>query len=181
VSILLATPIDDRMKRRHFIKVFGSAGALPLAAWAQQPRLPAERSQELPMLSVATSNDGKSVRQGHEITISWVAGNAPAGSAVALFPKKAVTGLVFPPIATSLPLRGSYIWQLPIFVMQSAPCAPDVTGGCVSSMNPGTTYAIVARLYTPANARFAEWGPANPYPQFLATAESREFTMLASP
>jgi hypothetical protein len=164
------------MKRRHFIKLFGSAGAWPLAAWAQQPGL-----NEHPMLSVATSNDGKSVYQGHEITISWEASNAPAGLAVALFPRKAVTGFFFPPIATSLPHSGRYVWQLPIFVMQPIPCAPDVTGGCVSSMNPGTTYTIVARLYTPADASFSEWGPGKPYPQFLVTAESREFTMLAPP
>jgi hypothetical protein len=169
-----------QLKRRDFIKLFGGPGTWPLAAWAQQGR-PAEQSKERPMLSVATSIDGKSVRQGHEITISWEASNAPAGLAVALFPRKAVTGFFFPPIATSLPHSGRYVWQVPIFVMQPVPCAPDVTGGCVSSMNPGTTYTIVARLYTPADAKFAEWGPANPYPQFLATAESREFTMLAPP
>jgi hypothetical protein len=169
------------MKRRHFIKLFGGAGAWPLATWAQQLGLPVEQSQDRSMLNVATSNDDKSVHQGQEITISWEAVNAPAGSAVALFPRKVVTGLLLPPIATALPLSGRHVWQVPIFVMQAVPCAPDITGGCVGSMNPGTAYTIVARLYAPADASFSEWGPTRPYPQFLATAESREFTMLAAP
>jgi hypothetical protein len=132
-------------------------------------------------ISVMTSVDGKSVHQGHAITISWRTGNAPAGSAVALFPEKAVTGLLFAPIATSLPTSGSYTWQVPIFVMQPIPCARDITGGCVGSMNPGTSYKIVARLYTPATASFVEFGPTKPYPTVLATGESGEFTMLSAP
>jgi hypothetical protein len=134
-----------------------------------------------PTISVATSVDGKSIHQGHAITISWETGNAPVGSVVALFPEKVVTGLLFPPVATSLPTSGSFAWQVPVFVMQPIPCAPDITGGCVGSMNPGTTYKIVARLYTPADSSFTEPGPTKPYPVVLATAESGEFKMLAAP
>jgi hypothetical protein len=141
----------------------------------------AQTSPAIPSVSVTTSADGENVHQGDTLTISWKTSNAPAGSAVALFPEKAVTGRLFGPIATSKPTSGSYTWQVPIFVMLPIPCAPDITGGCVGSMNPGTTYKIVARLYTPGNADFVEFGPTKAYPIDIATASSAEFTMLAAP
>ena len=100
-------------------------------------------------ISVITSADGESIVQGTALKISWQTNNAPAGSAVALMPEKALTGHIFDPIATALPTGGSYTWHVPIFVNEPIPCAPDLTGGCIGSMNP-TTYKIVARLYTPA-------------------------------
>ena len=141
----------------------------------------AQTSPAIPSVSVTTSADGENVHQGDTLTISWKTSNAPAGSAIALFPEKAVTGRRFDPIATSKPTSGSYTWQVPIFVMLPIPCAPDITGGCVGSMNPGTTYKIVARLYTPGNADFVEFGPTKVYPIDIATASSAEFTMLAVP
>jgi hypothetical protein len=48
-------------------------------------------------------------------------------------------------------------------------------------MNPGTTYRIVARLYTPSDADLFEYGPTKTYPTFIAAAESAEFVMLAAP
>jgi hypothetical protein len=182
------------LNRRKAIGLLASATATPLrgapCALAQQdgrrPRIgvmePAETDRNgHASIRVTTSADGGSLRQGGTLTISWESNNAPLESAVALFPQKAVTGRLFDPIAMALPPSGSYAWQIPVFVMPPVPCARDVTGGCVGSMNPGTTYTIVARLYVPADASFAEWGPTKPYPHFLATAESGEFTMLASP
>ena len=64
--------------------------------------------------------------------------------------------------------------------MQPIPCAPDITGGCIGSMNP-TTYKIVARLYTPADANLTEFGPGKTYPTWIAWTESDAFTMLAAP
>jgi hypothetical protein len=139
------------------------------------------RAQTLPAsptISVNTSVDGKSIHQGHAVTISWQTTNAPPESAVALLPEKSITGHRFAPITTSLPANGSYIWLVPIFVMQPIPCAPDITGGCVGSMNPGTSYRIIARLYTPSDADLIEFGPTKTYPTYLATAESATFTML---
>jgi hypothetical protein len=132
------------------------------------------------LISVTTSADGGSIVQGTTITISWKTSNAPAGSAVALFPKKAVTEHVFDPIAIALPTSGRHVWQIPIFVMQPIPCAPDITGGCVGSMNPGTTYRILARLYTPQDANLTAFGPGKIYPTWIAWTESDAFTMLAA-
>src|SRR5262245_16239012 len=132
------------------------------------------------VISVTTSAAGGSVVQGTTLTIWWQTSDAPAGSAVALFPQKAVTEHVFDPIATALPTSGRHVWQIPIFVMQPIPCAPDITGGCVGSMNPGTTYRILARLYTPRDANLTEFGPGKTYPTWIAWTESREFTMLAA-
>jgi hypothetical protein len=131
-------------------------------------------------ISVITSADGGSIVQGTALTISWQTSNAPAGSAVALMPQKALTGHIFDPIASALPTSGSYTWHVPIFVNKSIPCAPDRTGGCVGSINP-TTYKIVARLYTPADANLTEFGPGKAYPTWIAWTESQEFTMLAAP
>ena len=61
------------------------------------------------------------------------------------------------------------------------PCAPDITGGCVGSMNPDTTYKILARLYTPSNADLSEYGPTQTHPTSIAAAESGEFIMLGPP
>ena len=130
-------------------------------------------------LSVTTSADGSSIVQGAALTISWQASNAPPGSAVALFPQKALTGLVFDPIAAGLPPTGRHVWHIPIFVMQPAPCAPDITGGCVGSMNP-TTYRIIGRLYTPADANLTQFGPGKVHPTWVAFGESAEFTMLTA-
>jgi hypothetical protein len=163
------------------------AASPTLVPMVQSPRNPmskksmAQTSPAIPSVSVTTSADGEKVHQGDTLTISWKTSNAPAGSAIALFPEKAVTGRLFDPIATSKPTSGSYAWQVPIFVMLPIPCAPDITGGCVGSMNPGTTYKIVARLYTPSNADFVEFGPTKVYPIDIATASSAEFTMLAAP
>jgi hypothetical protein len=136
---------------------------------------------DTPLISIATSADGESIVQGTVLTISWQTGNAPPGSAVALFPQKAMTGHVLDPIATALPTSGRHAWQVPIFVMQPAPCAPDMTGGCVGSMNPGTTYKIIARLYTPRDADIVEHGPTKTHPRYIAAADSATFTMLAAP
>jgi hypothetical protein len=131
-------------------------------------------------ISVITSADAGSIVQGTALTISWQTSNAPAGSAVALMPQKALTGHIFDPIASALPTSGSHTWHVPIFVMQPIPCAPDITGGCIGSMNP-TTYKIVARLYTPADANLTEFGPGKTYPTWIAWTESDAFTMLAAP
>src|SRR5262245_14331129 len=63
-----------------------------------------------PSLDVWTSVDRSSIAQGRELTISWMATNAPAGSAVALFPQKVLTGHVFDPIAAALAPTGRYVW-----------------------------------------------------------------------
>jgi hypothetical protein len=128
-------------------------------------------------ISVITSADGESIVQGTALKISWQTSNAPAGSAVALMPEKALTGHIFDPIATALPTGGNYTWHVPIFVNEPIPCAPDLTGGCIGSMNP-TTYKIVARLYTPADASLTEFGPGKTHPIWITWTESREFTML---
>jgi hypothetical protein len=157
-----------------------AGNALVISAMLMSPSL-AQVPAESPSISVATSIDGKSIHQGAAVTISWRSSNAPAGSAVALFPMKSLTGHLFDPIATALPASGSYTWRVPVFAMQPAPCARDITGGCVGSMNPGTPYKIVARLYTPGGASFTEFGPGKTYPTYLATADSGDFAMLAAP
>jgi hypothetical protein len=138
-------------------------------------------AQALPSISLATSADGKSIHQGDTIIITWRSINSPPGAGVALFPQKALTGHIFAPITTSLPASGSYTWQVPIYVSLPVPCASDRTGGCIGSMNPGTTYRIVARLYTPSDADFLEYGPTKTHPIYIAAAESAEFVMLAAP
>lgn len=138
-------------------------------------------AQALPSIRLATSADGKSIHQGDTIIIIWESINSPPGAGVALFPQKALTEHIFNPITTSLPASGSYTWQVPIFVPLPIPCAPDRTGGCIGSMNPGTTYRIVARLYTPSDADFFEYGPAKTHPTYIAAAQSGEFVMLAAP
>lgn len=132
-----------------------------------------------PTIRIETSADGKSAHQGEVITIVWQTTGAPPGSAVALWPEKALTGHLFAPIAVALPGNGSYTWRIPIFVPKPIPCAPDRTGGCIGTMNPNTTYKIVARLYTPDDADLVEFGPTKKYPAWAASAESATFEMLA--
>ena len=60
-------------------------------------------------ISVITSADGESIVQGTALKISWQTSNAPAGSAVALMPEKALTGHIFDPIATAFkPEKGGF-------------------------------------------------------------------------
>jgi hypothetical protein len=168
------------------------AQATHLQANVQQPAItasPTARTTQMTItsdvtsfsssISVITSADGGSIVQGTALTISWQTSNAPAGSAVALMPQKALTGHIFDPIASALPTSGSYTWHVPIFVNEPIPCARDLTGGCIGSMNP-TTYKIVARLYTPADANLTEFGPGKTHPIWITWTESREFTMLAA-
>ena len=164
------------------IGVITAVGASDLLVRPCQGRIViSQRDSALPhpVLQVATSVDGASIAQGSALTISWQAGYAPVGSAVALFPQKALTGLVFDPIAAGLPTSGHHIWQIPIFIMQPVPCTPDITGGCVGSMNP-TSYRIIARLYTPVDANLTEFGPGKVPPTWIAWSESAEFTMVAA-
>jgi hypothetical protein len=147
--------------------------------WTAQMTTTSDVTSFSSSISVITSADGGSIVQGTALTISWQTSNAPAGSAVALMPQKALTGHIFDPIASALPTSGSYTWHVPIFVNEPIPCARDLTGGCIGSMNP-TTYKIVARLYTPADANLTEFGPGKTHPIWITWTESREFTMLAA-
>ena len=185
--------------QQQFISVLLQAQVTHLQANAQQPAITASQQRAAPVptaqttqmtttsdvtnfsssISVITSADGGSIVQGTALTISWQTSNAPAGSAVALMPQKALTGHIFDPIASALPTSGSYTWHVPIFVNEPIPCARDLTGGCIGSMNP-TTYKIVAQLYTPADANLIEFGPGKTHPIWITWTESREFTMLAA-
>jgi hypothetical protein len=129
-----------------------------------------------PSITVRTSVATGSVRQGEAIVISWQALDAPPGSAVALWPVKALTGHSFDAIASGLPPSGNFTWRIPVFVVQPLSCAPDITGGCVGSMNP-TTYRILARLYVPADADIDRYGPGSKAPDYAAIGESAVFTM----
>ncbi len=129
-------------------------------------------------ITVSTSAESGSVRQGDILTIKWESRNAPPGSAVALWPLKALTDRLFSPLADGLPTNGGYQWLVPLTVPQPVPCAPDRTGGCAGSMNPGTTYKIVARLYVPRDADVTQVGGGKTYPTFVAVAESRPFEIL---
>jgi hypothetical protein len=104
------------------------------------------------------------------VTITWQSTGAPERSTVVLAAQKTVTGHIFSPIATSLPVSGSYVWKIPVFVPRPVPCAVDPTGGCVNDMNPNTTYRIIVTVSVPAEA------PA--LPLTLASAKSQAFTML---
>ncbi|MFI5013196.1 MAG: hypothetical protein ACHQAY_12705 [Hyphomicrobiales bacterium] len=129
-------------------------------------------------IAVTISAEGRTLRQGEELAIEWGTANAPGGSAVALFPAKALTGRRFEPIAAGLPLSGRHTWRVPIFVPQPIPCAPEITGGCAGSMNAGTPYVVIARIYTPADANLVEYGPGKKFPHWVASAQSRPFMML---
>jgi hypothetical protein len=132
-------------------------------------------------ISVTAPHEGAIVRQGDTIEISWQSSNAPAGTAVALFPEKKLTGRIFDPIATGLPTKGSLNWRVPVFSPQPIACAVDVTGACAGDMNPGTMYRIIARLYSPPNADFPEFGKGKGKIQAIyhAWAGSGTFTMIA--
>jgi len=127
-------------------------------------------SSEPASISVTTSADGASVRQGSVVTIRWQAHNMPPEASVELAAQKTVTGRILNPIATSLPVRGSYDWKIPVFVPQPIACARDATGACVNDMNPNTTYRIIVTVSVPAL-------PPS-LPPVLATAMSEPFTMF---
>jgi hypothetical protein len=181
------------LNRREAIGLLASAAATPSGRAPGAPAQPDGRRPRIgvlmelaetdfdghPSIRATTSADGGGVRQGGSVAISWESHNAPPESAVAIFPEKAATGHIFAAIASALPTSGSFTWQIPVFVMPPVPCAPDITGGCVGSMNP-TTYKIVARLYTPVDADLTGFGPGKTYPTWIAWTESNEFTMLAA-
>ncbi len=130
-----------------------------------------------PAIVIQTSVGTARVRQGDAIVISWQALGAPPASAVALWPVKVLTGHIFASIASGLPATGSFTWKIPVFVAAPMTCAPDATGGCVGTMNPGTTYRIIARLYVPGDADVGAYGPGKTFPDYVAVAESAPFIM----
>lgn len=130
--------------------------------------------------TIRAEMSAKSAHQGGFITIVWHTTNPPPGSAIALWPAKALTGHLFDAIAVALPTSGSFTWRIPIFDPEPIPCAPDRTGGCIGTMNPNATYKIVVRLYTPGDADLVEFGPRKQFPTWLVSQESAAFEMKAA-
>jgi hypothetical protein len=159
----------ERSSRRTVVSALVNLGAATIVL----PARPTDDNRASPAITVTTT--AASVRQGEPMTIIWETAGAPANSAVALWPVKAITDQRLGPIASGLPATGSYSWQIPVFEPSRAPCRPDPTGACSNDMNPGTTYRIEARLYTPRGANIVV---VHPHPTWVAVARSGVFEML---
>ncbi len=124
-------------------------------------------------ISIDLPDKPKDVAQGSVVAILWQAKNAPRGSTVSIWVRKTLTDHLLGPVLSNLPTSGHLAWRIPPYRPSRAPCARDATGGCVGGMNPGTTYAIVARLYAAPLQDSAQPFP----PELLASADSESFLM----
>ena len=147
--------------------------ALGLVLAMASTGLPAQGGSA-PQIVVHLTGHPAAIHQDAVQDISWHVSSAPGGATVSLWAEKTVTGHLLGPIASNLPLRGHYQWHVPEYRPKPIPCARDRTGGCVGGMNPGTTYAIVARVYASAAARRDHLAGQ---PRVLASVTSAEFLM----
>ncbi|MBU6298929.1 MAG: hypothetical protein KGJ79_00905 [Alphaproteobacteria bacterium] len=116
----------------------------------------------------------REVAQGSTVKIVWLATNAPDNATISIWARKTVTNHLLGPMVSGLPHSGSFEWTIPPYQPSHAPCARDVTGGCVGGMNPGTTYSIVVRLYAaPSKDSSSRFLPQ----RLLASAETAKFLM----
>lgn len=136
------------------------------------------KSGHAPLITVDLPGFQKHVRQGAVLTIEWRAVDAPNGAGASLWIRKTATGYLLGPIASELPMQGRYDWHIPVFRSSPIPCARDRTGGCVGSMNPGTRYTIVARLYIAADTGPIGVRAGNVPQRLIASSNTPEFLML---
>lgn len=145
-------------------------GFLAVAASSCTAYAPLANAQEAPSLHLHIDGLANPISQGQVVKIQWSAAHVPRGAEVTLWLRKTATGHLVGPLASDLPSSGHYHWHIPVFQPHTRRCARDRTGGCINDINPGTRYAIIARLHPVSDGVTS--------PEIVASSESSEFLML---
>jgi len=121
-------------------------------------------------IKVSSSADGKTITHGSNVTVTWTSTNAPSNSAVALWLYDLTLNTETALIAGAQSTSGSYTWTLPA---SGTSCNTSSPSPCASDLVNGKQYAIVASVYSPANADLVNGNPTYSGTAYTAT----QFTM----
>ncbi len=150
--------------------------ALSFAACAPVGRVQAAGP---PSLKLAVTGLTPAIHQGATLTIRWRARNAPRDAKVSLWVLKILTGHLIGPIASDLPLSGSYAWRIPS-ARPRIRCQMDRTRSCTGSIASGMRYAIVARMDMIASGSPPGIARKLAPKRLVASAESAAFLLIAT-
>ncbi|OGG50933.1 hypothetical protein A2763_02760 [Candidatus Kaiserbacteria bacterium RIFCSPHIGHO2_01_FULL_54_36] len=126
-----------------------------------------------------SSNASATVKHGDTIAITWEALRQASSSAVSLWLSDVLTGSTTPLIKASLPLSGTYSWQIPA---ANSACSSVYLNVCGADLVVGGRYAIEADVYTPADAYIGDetQNSNGPDPEWGNYSKTNAFTIGSS-
>ncbi len=127
-------------------------------------------------VTISSNAEGKTIKHGDKVTLTWSASSQPSGSRVALWLVDERTFATTALIAGNRALSGTYEWTVPAL---SSQCPTEGSNVCGADLVSGRQYSLEADVYTPANAYVGDGAKPSgaPDPEYGDYETTDPFTM----